>query len=204
VTGRSSRTRRLSPGEIETLSSVYGAAVDYGKVRIRKGGILTAFDYAVTLYNVVFFPRDLYSDDISGDKAGHTDLLVHEVCHVWQHQTQPYHWAYALREHMRYGKSVYRYDIEAHESLLDYRWEQQGQILQDYYRARAKDNGAVTRYEAVIYQAIPRPGVYGGEEGEWVRGVAVSSWSAAPASIGCTHRHQLNEVPRPERSQERE
>jgi hypothetical protein len=61
-------------------------------------------------------------------------ILIHELCHVWQHQHPEIH-GYSIRalyEHARHGHAVYRYDIHAHDRLCDFRIEQQGQIMQDY------------------------------------------------------------------------
>ena len=60
-------------------------------------------------------------------------------------------------EHLRYGDRVYEYSIRTHERLTDYRFEQQGQILQDWWSM----NGNIfvpaelrERYAKVIYASI--------------------------------------------------
>lgn len=66
-------------------------------------------------------------------------LFGHELVHVWQHQNRALT-GYSLRrvisEHLRYGSRVYDYKIEPGKGFLDYRFEQQGRIMEDFIRLK--------------------------------------------------------------------
>ncbi len=128
---------------------------------------------AFCLGNHIFFPRRCYRPDFSiaepdvpassspGDKH---DLawLIHECCHVWQFQAKVrnYHWYKALLEHIAFGRAVYDYDIHQMDCLADYRFEQQGQIVQDYAWSFLENGGhpggtRAERYRTVMRRSLP-------------------------------------------------
>ena len=83
------------------------------------------------------------------------------------HQNLPaYHWTKAAAEHvpdllrLRYGSSVYAYALApesaAPSGLLNYRYEQQGRLLQDYFMLRELGRD-VRAYEAVIGDVLRNP-----------------------------------------------
>jgi hypothetical protein len=150
--------RPLTPGEVALLRSVFFDAVDYAPIRLRKGSVLTLFAGAVTMDNLVNFNPECYVEDYSTSTRDNQALLVHEVVHVWQYQQKirDYRWSKAAVEHLRHGKSTYKYVIEPDKKLTDYRFEQMGQILQDYYRMLPTHPLRVA-LEAIIYRSIPRP-----------------------------------------------
>lgn len=83
-------------------------------------------------------------------------LLIHEMCHVWQYQNLNYRWYKAGIEHVKFGKSTYSYNIEDHNKLTDFRYEQQGDIMADYYKLCLKENPKAKIYENVIYSVITK------------------------------------------------
>jgi hypothetical protein len=83
-------------------------------------------------------------------------LLVHEMCHVWQFQRLNYRWYKAGIEHIKYGTSAYVYHISDHKKLTDFRFEQQGDIMADYYKLRQNNSTQLSLYEEVIYCVIQK------------------------------------------------
>lgn len=169
------RGRPLTAGEWDNLRLFFGNALTLSKVRVHSHPF--SKDGAFCIDNHVFFPRAFYRPDFSitqpGDPASSSnddkrDLawLVHECCHVWQFQrkVRRYRWYKALLEHIQYGDTVYLYDIDERDCLAAFRFEQQGQIIQDYawwYLSAGGHPGGslMDRYRTVLGCSIPTPDV---------------------------------------------
>jgi hypothetical protein len=165
--------RRLTEREQRNLEIFFGRKLAMGKVRVHAH--VVPGEFAVCIDNRVFFPRCRYREDFGierpDDPASSSDgdkmdlaWLVHECCHAWQFQAKVgrYRWYKALLEHIQYGAAVYDYDINEKDCLTDYRFEQQGQIVQDYawlyLRAGHHPGGALAdRYRMVIACSLPVP-----------------------------------------------
>ena len=79
-------TRGLTPGETALARRVFGDAVRLDRVRLHVGGFGR---FAVTLGSHLLLPAAVVRGDVAdGDPAAQA-LLVHELVHVWQFQTQP-------------------------------------------------------------------------------------------------------------------
>ncbi len=148
--------RKLTEPETALLKNLFGTAVSYDEVKIKKG-VLDAFsNNVVTLYNIIFYPEIYYQDDFSNN-ANNMALLAHEITHVWQHQCPDfqYSWINAALEHILYKKEeVYQYNLEPGKTLLDYRFEQQGKIIQHYYAGKINQDIDIPLYESIIYASI--------------------------------------------------
>lgn len=72
--------RKLSDAETAELRKVYGDSIHYRSVRLKEGqaGLMTLFGRPFTHGDIVFIPASWLPVS--------TDLLVHELAHVWQHQ----------------------------------------------------------------------------------------------------------------------
>jgi hypothetical protein len=72
--------RRLMPQERAVLEPIYEGSVDLSRVRLRTplAGVLAMTRRAFVIENTVFVPRRFLPLQ--------TAVLVHEICHVWQHQ----------------------------------------------------------------------------------------------------------------------
>jgi hypothetical protein len=139
--------RKHSAGRKKGLSGMKGGSAD-----------------AITFFNTIYFDNGYYSDDIL---EGYPDfifindaaLLAHEVTHVWQYQNRDitgYHPVKALFEHIQYS-DPYSYTLTPGKKFLDYRYEQQGRIVQDYiliYYVNSSDPRVAT-YEKLIKESIP-------------------------------------------------
>lgn len=136
--------RRLTENEIELARKIYKDNLDYDKVKIYQRRIWPAFaqsgNRAVAFRNNTSFPGVTYSEDFTESsiptKRG---VFIHEVGHAWQHQNKIFDhrkaWLslqFNLKNGLEYGKS-YTYMLEEGKTLLDYGFEQQMAIVQDYY-----------------------------------------------------------------------
>ena len=72
--------RRLTPTEIELLRPIYAEAIDYRRVRIRAPvqGLLGISRRAFVIEDTLFVPAEFLPLQ--------PEVLVHEACHLWQHQ----------------------------------------------------------------------------------------------------------------------
>jgi hypothetical protein len=127
-----SHSRRLTDAEKEAARSVFGGALDTDKVELSLGTIISAGGYARTVYNTIYFPGDALTGD-------YVPWLIHELTHVWQYQRG------ADLPGMMWEAIVGKYDYGGQDGLRqawghgqafdEFTTEQQGDILEDYYRA---------------------------------------------------------------------
>lgn len=109
-----------------------------------KAEIVTASPAAVTLFNTVLFTNDWYLDNYVPDYPDKLHLieamlLAHELTHVWQWQNRDktgYHPLEAAAEHGR-SDDPYLFDLRTAPNFLDYGYEQQGAIVEEYVCCRA-------------------------------------------------------------------
>jgi hypothetical protein len=94
-------SRHLSSSEVGVLKEVYGDLIDYTKVVVHNGLSHDAADFgfrlwmskansgAVTIGNDIYIANSSYFTDnqLSLSGSGVSDLLVHEMGHIWQFQT---------------------------------------------------------------------------------------------------------------------
>ena len=122
-----SEARPLTPSEIDLARSMFGDAVDYAPVRIVLGK--WAFFQP---RNVVMSPRGrihfhphgtAYCDDFSHADLGTQGLFIHEMTHVWQHQSGIF---LPLR---RVPWARYDYAVRPGWALRKYGIEQQAEIV---------------------------------------------------------------------------
>lgn len=126
--------------------------------------IVTAKPAAVAVFNRVLFDKDWYLDDYLPDYPDEIGLiaamlLAHELTHVWQWQNREltgYHPLKAASEH-RPLADPYLFDLSGTPQFLDYGYEQQGALVEEFVCCRALDpQGARTkRLHAMISQVMP-------------------------------------------------
>ena len=131
--------RHLTEGEIALARSVFGSAIDYGRVRIVRGrwwpfqpkGIVMA-----PTGNIHFHPADpRWSEDFVGASLGLQGLFIHEMTHVWQTQKRGRFYLPLMRHPFcRYG-----YQLEPGRRFDRYGLEQQAEIVRHRFLA---DRGA--------------------------------------------------------------
>lgn len=119
---------------------------------------------ATVFYNRILFRKDLYRDDFLKGFPEQIDLLdamlfAHEMTHVWQWQNRHrtgYTPLKALREHTA-SADPYLFDEATDARFLDYGYEQQGSIVEEYICCRMLDANAprTARLQSLIAQEMP-------------------------------------------------
>lgn len=172
--------RPLTQGEIALAKTVFGDSIDYAAVRLHDRRILPPGlqdkHQAVAKGNDISFPRNAYNEDFANEKdAFKQSVFIHELVHVWQHQNRVLN---TLREAVRetlkskfnYWKS-YLYKLDAHPDLVQYGFEQQAAMIQDYFllsrhnesrsfkgrRIDAAEPELKQKYEAVLKNFLSDP-----------------------------------------------
>ncbi|MEL6463939.1 MAG: hypothetical protein AAFQ58_03130 [Pseudomonadota bacterium] len=125
---------------------------------------ITAKPAAVALWQTVLFDKDWYLDDYVPEYPGEINLvaamlLAHELTHVWQWQNREvtgYSPLKAAREHT-FSDDPYLFDVSEERAFLEFGFEQQGSIVEEFVCCRALDpQGARTqRLHALISQSMP-------------------------------------------------
>jgi hypothetical protein len=163
--------RGLTPRERVLLQPLFRESLDYDAVRVIHGRFIPfqpATRYMSPEGNI-YAPGALYREDFA-DPAVSADLraiFVHEMLHVWQHQSGMNLLAAGVGEYLKLGgayERAYAYVLAAERDLLDYGLEQQASIVQDFFllatgRAahRAVGGGDVTLFRAVLGRFLGDP-----------------------------------------------
>ncbi|WP_109466477.1 hypothetical protein [Albibacillus kandeliae] len=126
--------------------------------------IVTAKPVAVTLFNRVFFDRDWYTEDYLREypDAIHLTaamLIAHEMTHVWQWQNRERTGYSPFRAAAEHGnkEDPYLFDLEGAPNFLDYGYEQQGAIVEEYVccRSLAPEAARTQRLHDMLKVAMP-------------------------------------------------
>jgi hypothetical protein len=121
--------RSLSPGEVELAQSVFGDAIDYGRVWLikRKWWPFQPRNSAMAPMGNIYFHPDggAWSDDFSLENLRRQAFFIHEMTHVWQAQAKGRFYLPL----MRHPFCRYRYQIEEGKPFNRYGLEQQAEII---------------------------------------------------------------------------
>ncbi len=129
-------SRPLHKWEINLAKSVYGDSIRYSTITIDEKAIF-GFRIFPTAKAYVSYQT------INSNGIMENGVLIHEFVHIWQYER--FGTAYALRallaqnSKMQYnygGVSALRAAIAKKLDFLSFNYEQQGDILQDYYRIK--------------------------------------------------------------------
>ncbi|MAZ22727.1 hypothetical protein [Roseovarius sp.] len=131
--------------------------------------IITTTPAAVALWNHILLSKPYYLKDYFDNYPEEMGLLsamffAHEITHVWQWQnrtrTQYTPWR-AGREHGG-GKDPYLFEISTDTRFLDYSYEQQASIVEEYVCCATLDPKAprTERLKRLIQQEMPLQGIY--------------------------------------------
>lgn len=107
---------------------------------------ITVSPAATTIFNTVLFREDVYRPDFLEGYPDRIDLFdamlfAHEATHVWQWQNRKltgYTPLKAAREHT-VQKDPYLFDTETPRDFLEFGYEQQGSIVEEYVCCRLLD-----------------------------------------------------------------
>ena len=122
---------------------------------------------AMAVFQSIHLREDLYLEDyLAGLPEGRLNLaaamlFAHEMVHVWQWQNRAetgYHPLRAALEHAG-SPDPYLFDPETEVAFLDYGWEQQGAIMEEYLCCRVLAPGAerTERLHRVLTPHFPLP-----------------------------------------------
>lgn len=128
--------RALTPGEIALARSVFGEAIDYAPVRIRRRKFFPFHPRKVTMAprgHLHFHPEaSHYCDDFAAASLALQGHFIHEMVHVWQAQTLG-EWYLITRRH---PWCRYDYAIKPGWHLAQYGIEQQAEIVRHAFMLR--------------------------------------------------------------------
>jgi len=129
--------RPLTNGEVALARGIFGEAIDYGKVTIRRRKW-----FPLQPRNVAMAPRGhihfhpaatSYCDDFALLPARQQGLFIHEMTHVWQTQDRG-EWYLVLHRH---PWCRYDYSVKPGWRLARYGIEQQAEIVRHAFLLRA-------------------------------------------------------------------
>jgi len=128
------RERRLTPGEIDLVRSVFGLAIDCGPVtlRQRRWWFLQPRKIVMAPDGHLWFPpgSPWWSEDFAAERMALQALLIHEMTHVWQHQQG----VNLILKRFIWARYTYD-DLGGGKTFADYGIEQQAEIMRHYFLA---------------------------------------------------------------------
>ena len=131
--------RPLTPGEIELARTIFGDAIDYGRVRLFRGKWWPLQPPGTAMAptgDIHFHPNGGgWSQDFASEPLGQQAYFMHELTHVWQAQTKGRFYLPL----MRHPFCRYRFELEPGKTFDRYGLEQQAEIVRFDFLAR---NGA--------------------------------------------------------------
>ena len=134
--------RPLTPGEIELARTIFGDAIDYGRVRLFRGKWWPLQPPGTAMAptgDIHFHPNGGgWSQDFASEPLGQQAYFMHELTHVWQAQTKGRFYLPL----MRHPFCRYRYELEPGRPFGRYGLEQQAEIVKDAFLASC---GALVR-----------------------------------------------------------
>lgn len=125
------RSRSLTPDEVAMAALVFGASIDYERVRIhaRRYMPFQPKNCCMTPNGSMYFHRSCFLPDYTRGDPPVLHWFLHEMVHVWQYQLG---YAVRLRGAVRIGLP-YGYTLRPDATLADYNMEAQGDLLADYF-----------------------------------------------------------------------
>lgn len=147
-------SRPLTPGEAALAGTIFGAAIDYARVRIVRGK-WAFFQPRRTVMapcgHVHFHPQGpYYRDDFAAGDLGDQGLFIHEMTHVWQAQTR----GTLYLPLMRHPFCRYAYDWQPGRPFERYGLEQQAEIVRHAFLLergfRLPDKPPLAAYRALL------------------------------------------------------
>lgn len=133
------KERPLTTGEIAIAKKIYKTSLDYSSIKVHdeKYVVFQPNNSGMTP-NGEIYVSDIYKTDYSASIPALKSFFIHEMAHVYQYQMKILNpITAAIGESFRTGfdyDEAYYYELDAKNDLLDYRIEQQAQIIEDYYR----------------------------------------------------------------------
>lgn len=147
-------SRPLTPGEIALARQLFGAAIDYARVRVHDRAWWPLQPRRVTMApdgDLWFHPQGgLFCADFCGQRLPLQAHFIHEMTHVWQAQRSGKWWLPL----MRHPFCRYDYAIVPGKPFARYGIEQQAEIVKHAFLLRqgqtVKDKPGLEVYEALL------------------------------------------------------
>lgn len=131
--------RPLTPGERILAASMFGDAIDYDAVTIRRRKWFPFQPRGTAMApcgHIHFHPRsDQWSKDFSADRVALQGLFLHEMTHVWQAQTRGRFYLPL----MRHPFCRYDYALKPGRRFERYGLEQQAEIVRHAFHLARGD-----------------------------------------------------------------
>lgn len=145
----------MTSGEVALAASVFGNAIDYAKVMVKRRKFFPLQPPGVTMApmgHLHFHPHaGHYCDDFAAARLSLQAHFIHEMVHVWQAQTRG-PWYLVL---MRHPWSRYDYALKPGWTLPRYGIEQQAEIVRHAFLLRQGAKVAGVTDPAVYAAIIP-------------------------------------------------
>ena len=129
------RKRELTAGEVELVRSIFGKAIDTGRVRLVLGKwwpFQPKRTAMAPMGSIYFHPHGGgWSEDFSKEPLGRQAFFIHEMTHVWQTQKGGRFYLPL----MRHPFCRYAYALDEGKPFEDYGLEQQAEIVKDAFLA---------------------------------------------------------------------
>ncbi|MFZ2996680.1 vgr related protein [Sphingobium sp.] len=129
-------SRSLTPDEIALARTVFGSAIDYGRVRVHEAKWWPLQPSGVTMApdgNLWFHPDGgLFCPDFCATPVHVQGHFIHEMTHVWQAQRSGKWWLPL----MRHPFCRYSYDVIPGKPFARYGIEQQAEIVRHLFLMR--------------------------------------------------------------------
>ena len=134
--------RDLTYNEARLASEIFQFSVEYSRVKIHahKHRFFQPRNSGMTPDGQIYTHGIAVSQDYALDSPDLQSFFVHEMVHVWQKQNGVLNpvWS-AIGNSLRHGfmySRAYNYNLASGADLLDYRIEQQAQIVEDFFRIK--------------------------------------------------------------------
>jgi len=154
--------RNLTSGETNLLRDIFGNTIDYERQIVSKNvGETGGPNNSWTPGYVPNMSPSIWSTDYSMEDAAKAAVFVHEMVHVWQSGHGHHNLLRGFYLWMRYDHffgdydDSYKYDLDSSTDFDYFNMEQQGRIIEDYYRVTHRlqpRSNEGTRKEPAHYQ----------------------------------------------------
>lgn len=145
--------RPLTPGEIDLARSMFGDAIDYAPVTIRrrKWAFFQPRETVMApMGHIHFHPGGSgYRDDFAAGSLSDQGLFIHEMTHVWQHQKG------IFLPLARHPFCSYHYTLVPGQAFERYGIEQQAEIVRHAFLLRRAWRGPVAATLAHYEHLLP-------------------------------------------------
>jgi hypothetical protein len=132
--------RHITAGERQFLRSIFEETLPYAGLELdTNDGNWGGKNNSITPEEIPHFSTKIICPDFSAPTVDKSDkgIFIHEFMHVWQfyhgvHKVLGF-LAQAIRHPTDYGKA-YPYDLSDSNDILDFNFEQQAAIIEDFWR----------------------------------------------------------------------